>query len=106
MSNPTHGFRTFKGRGSRLLRTEDDDWVNVLAREGTSGWKDGLLFTRHYAYQHSGRNGAQHLYRYECLRLKGLDSVALAFGRTDDEARSNLYEDLKRQGVMPFGDES
>jgi hypothetical protein len=101
MANPTKGFRTFKGRGSRLLRDEDDDWVNVQAREGTSGWKKGLLFTRHYAYQEKGMNPAQHLYRYECIRLKGLDSVATAFGKTNDEARDNLYDDLKRKGVMP-----
>lgn len=101
MAHPTFGFRTFKGRGSRLLRDEDNDWVNVQVREGTSGWKKGLLFTRHYAYQEKGANGAQHLYRYECLRLKRLDSIATAFGRTNDEARSALYDDLKRKGIMP-----
>lgn len=36
-----------------------------------------------------------------CLRLKGLDSIATAFGRTNDEARSALYADLKRKGIMP-----
>ena len=101
MAHPTFGFRTYKGKGSRLLRGEDNDWVNVQTREGTSGWKQGLLFTRHYAYQEKGANGAQHLYRYECIRLKGLDSIATAFGKTNDEARDNLYDDLKRKGVMP-----
>ncbi len=69
MAHPTFGFLTFKGKGSRLLRGADDDWVNVQTREGVSGWKKGLLFTRHYAYQPKGENGAQHLYRYECIRL-------------------------------------
>lgn len=101
MAHPTFGFRTFKGRGSRLLRDEDNDWVNVQVREGTSGWKKGLLFTRHYSYQETGADGAHHLYRYECMRLKGMDSLATAFGRRSDEARENLYADLKRKGVMP-----
>jgi hypothetical protein len=43
MAHPTFGFRTFKGFGSRLLRDEDNDWVNVQVREGTTGWKKGLL---------------------------------------------------------------
>jgi hypothetical protein len=105
MTNPTYGFRTLKGKGARLLRGEDDDWVNVLAREGLTGWKRGLLFTRHYAYQQQGTNGAQHLYRYECLRLKGLDQVAVAYGKKDEEAREALYRDLKRKGVMPDSEE-
>ncbi len=33
--------------------------------------------------------------------LEGLDTVALAFGKTSDVARDNLYDDLKRKGVMP-----
>lgn len=101
MAHPSYGFRTLKGRGSRLLRGEDDDWVNIQAREGLTGWKRGLLFTRHYAYQQHGANGAQHLYRYECMRLQGLELVAIAFGATNDEARESLYADLKRKGVMP-----
>jgi hypothetical protein len=105
MAHPTFGFRTLKGRGSRLVRSEDDDWINIQSREGMSGWKKGLLFTRHYAYQQAGQNGAQHLYRYECIRLNGLDSVAVAFGKTNDEARDNLYEDLKRKGVMPTSED-
>lgn len=104
MAHPTFGFRTFKGFGSRLLRDKDNDWVNIQAREGTSGWKRGLLFVRVYSYQEKTAAGrAQHLYRYECLRLSGLDQLAVAFGRTFDEARDNLYEDLKRKGVMPEG---
>jgi hypothetical protein len=103
MAHPTFGFRTFKGFGSRLLRDEGNDWVNIQAREGTSGWKKGLLFLRTYSYQEATpAGGAQHLYRYECLRLRGLDSVGSAFGRTNDDARNNLYEDLKRKGVMPL----
>jgi hypothetical protein len=43
MAHPTFGFRTFKGQGSRLLRDTDNDWVNIQAREGTAGWKKGLL---------------------------------------------------------------
>jgi hypothetical protein len=105
MAHPTYGFLTYKGSGSRLLRGVDDDWVNVQAREGQTGWKEGLLFTRHYAYQRDGANGAQHLYRYEATRLEGLDRVAEAFGKTDDEARQALYEQLKRKGVMPAGEE-
>jgi hypothetical protein len=102
MGHPTFGFRTFKGFGSRLLRDEDNDWVNIQAREGTSGWKQGLLFLRTYAYQEkTPAGGAQHLYRYECVRLKGLDLLSVAYGRTNDEARDNLYADLKRKGVMP-----
>jgi hypothetical protein len=104
MAHPTFGFRTFKGQGSRLLRDTDNDWVNIQAREGTAGWKKGLLFTRHYAYQEKGINGAQHLYRYECLRLIGLDTVATAYGKTNDEARSRLYDVLKQKGVMPIGE--
>lgn len=33
MAHPTYGFRTLKGKGSRLLRDADDDWLNVQARE-------------------------------------------------------------------------
>lgn len=102
MSHPTYGFRTFKGKGSRLLRGADDDWVNIQAREGTSGWKDGILFTRTYSYQRSGVNGAQHLYRWEATRLDGLDRIAEAYGKTSDEARHALYADLRRKGVMPL----
>ena len=102
MAHPTYGFRTFKGIGSRLVRGEENDWVNVQAREGMDGWKKGLLFLRLYAYQ-DGRKGVpgRHLYRYECVRLEGLEPVAVAHGRTNDEARASLYEDLRRKGVMP-----
>lgn len=99
--HPTYGFRTFKGSGSRLLRSEGDDWVNVQAKEGTSGWKDGLLFQRTYAYQKGGANGAQHLYRLEAIRLEGLETVATGYGKTSDEAWQFCYEQLKRKGVMP-----
>ena len=106
MAHPTFGFRTLKGFGSRLLRDKDNDWLNIQAREGTSGWKNGLLFLRAYAYQEkTPAGGAQHLYRYQCLRLRGLDEVAVAFGRTNDDARNNLYDDLKRKGVMPVDEE-
>lgn len=101
MAHPTYGFRTYKGQGSRLLRGPDNDWVSVQVKEGESGWKKGLLFTRHYSYQEQGANGAQHLYRYECTRLKGLDSLATAHGKTNEEARESLYADLRRKGVMP-----
>jgi hypothetical protein len=102
MAHPTYGFRTFKGFGSRLVRGEENDWVNIQAREGTAGWKKGLLFLRLYAYQ-DGRSGVagRHLYRYECFRLRGLESVAVSHGRTNDQARESLYEDLRRKGVMP-----
>lgn len=62
------------------------------------------LFTRHYSYQEKGANGAQHLYRYECIRLKVLDSVATAYGRTDELAKTSLYDDLRRKGLMPAKD--
>ena len=102
MSHPTYGFRTFKGQGSRLLRDlPDNDWVNIQAKEGTSGWKKGMLFTRHYSYLSDGINGAQHLYRVEATRLDGLDRVAEAHGKTSREAWHSLYADLKRKGVMP-----
>lgn len=102
MAHPSYGFRTFKGHGSRLLRDTDNDWVNIQAREGTSGWKQGLLFVRVYCYQErTPAAGAQHLYRYECLRLRGLDLISVAYGRTNDDARNNLYADLKRKGIMP-----
>lgn len=105
MAHPTFGFRTLKGFGSRLLRERDNDWLNVQAREGTSGWKNGLLFLRLYCYQDKTPAGnAQHLYRYECVRLKGLDLISMAFGKTNDEARDNLYADLKRKGVMPVSE--
>jgi hypothetical protein len=103
MAHPTYGFRTYKGQGSRLLRDlPDNDWVNLQAREGTSGWKKGLLFTRTYAYQEprEGQPG-HHLYRYEVCRMRGLERVAEAYGRTFKEAREALYADLKRKGVMP-----
>lgn len=106
MAKPTYGFLTYKGSGARLLRGPDDDRVNVLTREGRSGWKEGLLFTRHYAYQEGdGDRPAGHLYRYQAIRLKGLDTVAEAFGGTDNEARQGLYEQLKRKGVMPSGED-
>jgi hypothetical protein len=102
VAHPTYGFRTLKGKGSRLLRDlPDNDWINIQAREGTSGWKDGILFTRTYAYQNSGVNGPQHLYRWEATRLDGLDHIAEAHGKTSDEARLALYADLKRKGLMP-----
>jgi len=96
------GFRTFKGKGSRLLRGADDDWVNVQAHEGTSGWQDGVLLTRIYAYQRNGVNGAQHLYRWEATCLDGLDRIAEAHGKTSDEALYALFADLRRKGVMPL----
>jgi hypothetical protein len=103
MSQPTYGFRTFKGKGSRLLRDlPDNDWINLQAREGTSGWKKGILFTRTYAYQDAdGERQAGHLYRMEATRLKGLERIAEAYGRTSEEARSELYAELRRKGVMP-----
>ena len=107
MAHPTYGFRTFKGKGSRLLRDlPDNDWVNLQAREGTSGWKQGLLFTRTYAYQDAvGDRPAGHLYRMEATRLKGLERVAEAYGRSSEEARQALYMQLKRKGVMPAEEE-
>jgi len=103
MAHPTFGFRTYKGQGSRLLRdVPDNDWGNLQAKEGTSGWKDGLLFTRTYAYQEaSATRSAGHLYRVEATRLSGLDRIAEAHGRTSKEAWSALYDDLRRKGVMP-----
>src|SRR4051794_22787125 len=103
MAHPTYGFRTFKGQGSRLLRSlPDNDWVNIQAREGTSGWKEGLLFTRTYAYQDATTaKPAQHLYRMEATRLRGLERIAEAYGRTSKEARDELYEQLRKKGVMP-----
>jgi hypothetical protein len=106
MAHPTQGLRTFKGIGSRLLRGEDNDWVNVQAREGTAGWKKGLLFLRLYAYQDGrGGNPGRHLYRYECYRLRGLEPISVAHGSTNDDARISLYEDLKRKGVMPASED-
>lgn len=103
MAHPTFGFRTYKGQGSRLLRdVPDNDWVNLQAKEGTSGWKDGLLFTRTYAYQEGTKTrNAAHLYRVEATRLVGLDRIAEAHGRTSKEAWKALYDDLRRKGVMP-----
>lgn len=102
MAHQSFGFRTLKGIGARLVRNEDDDWLNIKAREGTAGWKEGLLFLRTYSYQHrTPQGGAQHLYRYDCIRQKGLDLIATAFGRTDEIARENLYADLIRKGVKP-----
>lgn len=107
MSNPTYGFRTLKGHGSRLVRGlsdrgEPDDWHNYLVREGTSGWKKGLSFERAYAYQdRTPTSNAHHLYRVIVTRQQGLDVLCIAFGRTSDEARANAYEMLHRKGVMP-----
>lgn len=70
MTHPTYGFRTFKGQGSRLLRDTDNDWVNVQAREGTAGWKKGLLFIRLYAYQ-DPRGSA----RASCVSLRVLSAA-------------------------------
>lgn len=102
MANPTFGFRTLKGQGSRLLRDlPDNDWVNVMTKEGTSGWKDGLIFTRHYVY-YDGVNGKQHLYRIDVLDARnGLDLVATGFGAKSDDAWQAAYDDLKRKGRMP-----
>lgn len=99
--HPTLGFRTFKGKGSRLLRGPDDDWVNVQVKEGYSGWKEGILFTRTFAYQEQGANGAQNLYRVEAIRLQGLDHLGEGYGVTSDEAWTALYDNLKRKGLMP-----
>jgi hypothetical protein len=105
MAKPKRGLKTFKGSGSRLLRDlPDNDWINVQSHEGIEDWKNGLLFTRHYAYQekNGGRQG-QHLYRLEALRHEGLEQVALAYGKTSDDAWDLLFESLKRKGVMPQG---
>lgn len=102
MAHPTYGFRTFKGEGSRLLRDVEDDWVNVQAKEGYSGWKEGILFLRSYAWQPARQGGAgHHLYRVEAIRLAGLDTVGVAHGRTAKDAWKHLYADLKRKGHMP-----
>ncbi len=105
MAKPKHGLKTFKGSGSRLLRDlPDNDWINVQSHEGIEDWKDRLLFNRTYAYQGENDLGqAQHLYRLEALRLRGLEQVALAFGRTSDDAWDQLFASLKRKGVMPEG---
>ncbi len=64
--------------------------------------EEGPAVHPHYAYQErDGNTPAQHLYRYEAIRLKGLDSVATAYGTTDNAAREAMYEQLKRKGVMP-----
>jgi len=103
MATPTYGFRTYKGKGSRLLPTlEEGDkrYANVQARDGYSGWKDGLMFIRAYAYQDGG-DGSGHLYRVEAIRMRGLDSLAVGYGRTNGEAWSALYAALKTKGIMP-----
>jgi hypothetical protein len=37
----------------------------------------------------------------EATRLSGLERIAEAYGRTSEEARHELYAELKRKGVMP-----
>jgi hypothetical protein len=89
-------------RRTRACSPRTDTCVRTPhTRERTSGSKNGLLFVRVYGYEDTPAGGAQHLYRYECLRLRGLDLLPVAYGRTNDDARENLYEDLKRKGVMP-----
>jgi hypothetical protein len=98
---PKRGYRVLKGGDSRVTRGPEDDWVNVQALEGIEGWKKGLLFTRTYAYQRHGVNGAQNLYRLDVTRLEGMKRITEAFGDTSDEVWAVAFADLKRKGVMP-----
>jgi hypothetical protein len=104
MADPSFGFRTFKGRGSPSCVTRTTTGSTSEVRERHVRLEEGPAVHRHYAYQEKGVNGAQHLYRHECIRLKGLDALTTAFGRTNEEARDVLYDELKRKGVMPAGE--
>jgi len=112
MTHPTFGFRTLKGFGSRLVRSisvnasgkeeVSDDWHNYMVKEGTSGWKKGLSFERAYAYQPaSGVQEAHHLYRIIVTRQKGLDVLAIVYGRNNESVWHNTREILKEKGIMP-----
>lgn len=108
---PTFGFRTLKGYGSRLVRnitvsanghTDTDDWHNYMVKEGTSGWKRGLSFERAYAYQAKSADGAaHHLYRMVVSRQKGLAIECVVYGRTSREVWINAYHALREKGLMP-----
>lgn len=100
--NFTFGFRVLKGVGARLVRDgtlsgKVDGSVNVKVKEGVSGWRRGLLFERTYAYQQVDG----HLYRLVVTRLRGLDILAVAYGRTNDEVWDAAYEQLRVKGELP-----
>jgi hypothetical protein len=108
-NDPSKGYKTLKGKGSRLVREvydngDADDWVNVQGKEGVEDWKKGLLFLRSYAYQppESGEPGF-HLYRVEAQRMRGLVHIANGYGTAKDAAWDDLFLTLKRLGVMPVG---
>lgn len=88
-----------KGVGSRLVRSEKDDWLNVQALEGTDDWKKGYVFLRTYCYQQGEERG--HLYRIEAVAKLGLNTEATAYGKTAGEAWDALVAVLESKGVKP-----
>lgn len=102
---PSNGYRLFKGKGSRLVREiydngDVDDWTNGQIREGLTGWKKGLIFTRHCVYSDPGGK-MQVLYRIQCDRKRTLDTVAQGFAEKYEDAWAALFDALKAKGVMP-----
>jgi hypothetical protein len=86
---------------SRLLSADGHVCPHTTYARKNEWFEERPVVRGVYGYEDTPAGGAQHLYRYECLRLRGLDLLPVAYGRTNDDARENLYEDLKRKGVMP-----
>jgi hypothetical protein len=73
-----------------------------MVKEGVGGWTKCLSFERAYAYHSkTGTSEAHRLYRMTVTRQKGLDILAVAYGRTSDEEWETAYAALHTKGIMP-----
>lgn len=90
---PTFGWRTWKGRGSRLLRDGEDETATVQVRESYGGPTAGYIFIRVYreTEEHAG-------YTIIALNEKN-DIAAVANGLKNDQAWQNVHAALRAKGV-------
>ncbi len=101
-NHPTFGFRTFKGVNARLVRQiqddgDADDSVNVMVKEGTSGWKKDVVFIRLFSYQPQSRS----LYTVQARRKNGHVLLGEGSAETEKPAWGAMYTQLKERGIMP-----
>jgi hypothetical protein len=110
---PSDGWAMLKAkRGARLMRSQEDESLSLLAIEGTEGWKRGLLCPRMWTGPAYGPSptGAE---RYTVTVLDGrprgdggpptYGEIARAHGKTNREVWQNVFAALRLIGVMPSG---
>jgi hypothetical protein len=113
---PNDGWRLLKAkRGARLMRSQDDESLSVLALEGMADWKAGLLCVRFwtgpaYGPQYApAANGEHYTVHVFDGRERGDDTppthgvIATVYGRTNREAWQHTFAALRQIGVMPSG---